>query len=95
MTVDANSYSERIRRKLTEGLTPDRLDVTDQSHLHEGHAGARPEGETHFHVLVVSERFADLNRVARQRLVYGLLAAELAEHVHALSITALAPSEAA
>lgn len=95
MTVDANSYSERIRRKLTEGLMPSRLDVTDQSHMHEGHAGARPEGETHFHVLVVSERFTDLNRVARQRLVYGLLAAELAEHVHALSITALAPSEAA
>lgn len=94
MAAQATHYGERIRRKLTEGLGPARLEVTDQSHQHAGHAGAHPQGETHFHVLVVSERFAGLGRVARQRLVYGLLADELAERVHALSITAMAPDEA-
>jgi BolA family transcriptional regulator, general stress-responsive regulator len=88
-----SGYGERIHDKLTAALAPVRLEVTDQSHLHAGHAGARPEGETHFHVLVVSERFTGLGRVDRQRLVYAAVADELAEHVHALSISALDPCE--
>lgn len=95
MTGSKSSYGARIRQKLSAALAPVQLEVTDQSHLHAGHAGARPEGETHFHVLVVSDRFTGLNRVARQRLVYDALAEELAEHVHALSIGAHAPDDAA
>ena len=82
-----------IRRKLSERLAPTRLDIIDESHRHAGHAGARPEGETHFAVTIVAAAFAGLNRVARQRLVYELLADELATRVHALSLTTLAPGE--
>jgi BolA protein len=82
-----------IRRKLVERLTPTRLDISDDSHRHAGHAGARPEGETHFSVTIVSPAFAGLSRVARQRLVYRLLADELATHVHALSLTTRTPEE--
>jgi BolA family transcriptional regulator, general stress-responsive regulator len=87
------TVAETIRRKLTERLAPIRLDIVDESHRHAGHAGARPEGETHFAVTVVAAAFAGLNRVARQRLVYGILADELATRVHALSLTTLAPDE--
>ena len=55
---------------------------------------AREGGESHFHVTAVSQRFAGLNRVARQRLVYGALADELAGPIHALSLTLRAPDEA-
>jgi len=82
-----------IRRKLSERLAPTRLDIIDESHRHAGHAGARPEGETHFAVTIVAAAFAGLNRVARQRLIYELLADELATRVHALSLTTLAPGE--
>jgi BolA protein len=85
--------ADTIRRKLTERLAPTRLDVIDESHRHAGHAGARPEGETHFAVTIVAAAFAGLNRVARQRLVYDILADELATRVHALSLTTLAPDE--
>jgi BolA protein len=95
MTAAATPYADRIRTKLTAALQPARLEVTDQSHLHAGHAGSRPEGETHFHVMVVSDRFTGLSRVARQRMVYQILADELAERVHALSISACAPGEEA
>lgn len=88
-------YADRIRRKLTDGLAPERLDVVDESGRHAGHAGADPEGETHFHVTVVSPAFAGLTRVARQRMVYDLLAQEMAERVHALGLTTLTPEEAA
>ena len=86
-------YKDRITQNLTKALAPTQLDVIDQSHMHEGHAGHRPEGETHFKVIVVSSKFVGLNRVARQRLIHDALRLELEEWVHALSITAKAPDE--
>ncbi len=85
--------ADTIRAKLSEGLKPTRLDIVDESHRHAGHAGARPEGESHFQVAIVSAAFAGQSRVARQRLVYGLLAAELKSDIHALSLTTLTPEE--
>jgi BolA protein len=82
-----------IERKLTDAFAPARLAVIDESHRHAGHAGARPEGETHFRVELVSAAFAGQSRVARQRLVYAALADELRTHVHALQLTTLAPGE--
>lgn len=87
------TVADTIRDKLTARFAPARLDVIDESHRHAGHAGARPEGETHFTVTIVSAAFAGLGRVARQRLVYEALAAELANRVHALSVTARTPDE--
>jgi len=87
------SVAETIRHKLTERFAPARLAIVDESHRHAGHAGARPEGETHFAVTITSAVFAGLGRVARQRLVYDALKQELAASVHALSLTTLAPDE--
>ena len=87
------SVADSIHRKLTEGLSPTRLVVEDDSHRHAGHAGARPGGESHFNVTVESGAFAGLNPVDRQRLVYRLLADELAGPVHALSLTLAIPAE--
>ena len=87
------SVAGTMRQKLTDRLAPLRLDIVDELHRHAGHAGARPEGETHFAVTIVSAAFAGLGRVARQRLVYQILADELATRVHALALTTLAPGE--
>ena len=85
--------ADQIRRKLTEALSPVDLDVIDESGRHAGHAGARPEGETHFRVRIVSRDFAGMNRIARQRRMYEILADELRTRVHALSIDAKTPEE--
>ena len=87
------SVAATIRRKLTDRFAPIRLDVEDESHRHIGHEGARPGGETHFAVTIVSAAFLGHSRVARQRLVYQALAEELATRIHALSLTTLAPEE--
>ncbi|MGH7046723.1 MAG: BolA family protein [Stellaceae bacterium] len=87
------SVADTIRDKLTRRFAPQRLEIIDESHRHAGHAGARPEGETHFAVTIVSGAFSGQSRVARQRLVYQTLAEELATRVHALSLTTLAPDE--
>lgn len=87
------SVAQRIRERLEAGLAPLSLSITDDSHRHLGHAGARPEGETHFRVEVVSASFAGKNRVERQRMVYALLAAELSTAIHALQLKTLAPGE--
>ena len=85
--------ADRIRAKLAQALVPSRLAVRDESHRHAGHAGARPEGETHFHVEIAAAVFAGKSRIARQRLIYQVLAEELAGPVHALSLIALTPEE--
>jgi BolA family transcriptional regulator, general stress-responsive regulator len=85
---------DRIAAKLTQGLHPDRLDIVDESGLHKGHPGAREGGESHFRVHIVAESFAGKSRVARHRMVYDLLAEELATGVHALAVHAFAPGEA-
>jgi BolA protein len=84
-----------LRAKLSAAFAPIRLDVVDESHRHAGHAGARPEGETHFRVEIVAAAFAGKNRVERQRLVYAVLAEELRDRVHALQLTTKTPEEAA
>ncbi len=91
------SVADTMRRKLTERFAPSRLDITDDSARHVGHAGhpggAGQGGETHFSVVIVSAAFVGLGRVARQRLVYETLAAELAGGVHALALATTAPDE--
>ncbi|HXQ52546.1 MAG TPA: BolA family protein [Stellaceae bacterium] len=87
------SMAERIRAKLEAGLKPARIEIIDDSHRHQGHAGARPGGETHFRVEIVAASFAGLSRIERQRSVYALLADEMAERVHALQLVTMAPGE--
>ena len=86
--------SERIEAALQE-LQPSTLTVEDQSALHQGHGGWRDGGETHFDVVVVATVFRGQSRLARHRMVNGLLAPLMEERVHALALRALTPEEAA
>ena len=95
MTDASTPLAHLIETRLTEALHPSALRVTNDSHLHAGHMGDDGTGESHFSVFVESERFAGLNRVARQRLVNQALADLLSTRIHALAIKARAPGEAA
>ena len=82
------SQIEETKRRLFAG----HLEVIDESHLHAGHTGARPEGETHFRVIVVTRRLR-VSRLERQRRVMDVLSDELSGPVHALAIRARTPDE--
>ena len=84
---------DNITKKLREAFSPESLDVIDESHLHEGHSGHRPAGETHFRVHIVSAGFEGKSRIERHRMINAVLALELAGSVHALAIKAHAPGE--
>ena len=86
--------ADRLRDRLQQGFSPERIDIVDDSSKHAGHAGAREGGESHFTVTIVSPAFEGLSRVERQRRVYAALSEELAGPVHALSLKALTPGEA-
>ena len=92
MSVE-KTIKHTITNKLREAFSPESLEVSDESHLHEGHAGHRPGGETHFRVYIVSQAFRGKSRIERHRMINAALAAELAESVHALAIHAQAPGE--
>lgn len=85
------SVKDTIEARLSDTFAPISLEVIDESHLHAGHAGARPGGETHFRVRIVSAAFAGLTRLERHRRVNEALAEELAGPVHALAVHADAP----
>jgi BolA family transcriptional regulator, general stress-responsive regulator len=89
--------ADTIRDKLTAAFAPSILVIKDDSASHAGHSGATrddgSQGETHFTVRIVSEQFAGLSRVVRQRRVYEVLSQEMSGPVHALSLTALSPAE--
>jgi BolA protein len=82
-----------ITRKLIETFAPESLNVVDESDQHKGHAGHRPEGETHFRVYIVAEAFRGKSRIDRHRMINSTLVVELATGVHALAIHAKAPGE--
>ena len=82
-----------ITEKLTGAFTPTSLRVEDESHQHEGHAGHRPGGQTHFRVYIVAEAFRGKSRIERHRMINATLADELEGGVHALAIHAKSPEE--
>ncbi|MBK8544642.1 MAG: BolA family transcriptional regulator [Caulobacteraceae bacterium] len=80
------SRAERIETQLRERFSPVHFVLTDQSASHAGHAGARPGGETHYHLAMQAAAFEGLSRVARQRLVYDTLREEFDTGLHALTL---------
>jgi BolA protein len=85
--------ADLISRKLTEAFAPQSLKVEDESHRHEGHAGSRPGGQTHYRVYIVSDAFKGKTRLERHRMINAALASELSGGIHALAIHAAAPGE--
>lgn len=81
-----------IEQLLRSAFAPSELLVKDQSHLHEGHAGAR-EGKGHFDVKIVSERFAGRSKIERHRMVYDALGPYMQSDIHALRIRAISPRD--
>lgn len=88
------SVADSIRDKLTASFSPAHLELVDESALHAGHAGARPEGESHFRLMIVAEQFNGRGRLERQRMIYHALGDLMSTDIHALSIKALTPDEA-
>ncbi|MFZ5833972.1 MAG: BolA family protein [Pseudomonadota bacterium] len=85
--------AEIIHTRLQQALAPASLEIVDESHRHEGHSGAKPSGETHFNVTIVSVAFEGKTRVARHRMVFEILQDLMDKPVHALALRTLTPAE--
>ncbi len=88
----SNDRVAMIEQLLAAAFEPIEMLVKDQSHLHAGHVGAR-SGKGHFNVKIVSDKFAGHNRITRHRMVYEALGSFIDSDIHALSITAISPSD--
>lgn len=80
---------ESIERKIAETLTPAHLEVINESHMH----NVPPGSESHFKLVIVADAFDGVSRVRRQQQVHGILAKELQDDIHALSMQTMTPSE--
>jgi stress-induced morphogen len=92
---EMQSRAARLEAVLGKTFSPTLLRIEDESARHAGHAGAQPGGETHYNVLLVSDTFRGMGRVARSRAVHTVLEVEFAAGLHALSLTLRTPDEAA
>lgn len=88
------TVADDIRSRLEQALAPLHLDIADESAKHAGHAGARPEGETHFRVTVTADAFAGKSRIDRHRMVTAALGDLMDNPIHALALTTRTPEEA-
>ena len=89
------SVRDAIVRKLSQKFAPTHLEVLDESDRHQGHAGWREGGETHFRVKIATRQFAGMTRLAQHRAVMETLDAELKDRVHALAIEVIDPDRSA
>ena len=86
MAIEAAALEARLR----EALEATHVEVVDESHLHAGHVGAR-DGGGHYRAVIVSERFAGLNRVKAQQVVYAAVDDWMGGEIHALSMKTFTP----
>ena len=85
---------ESVLRERLANLTPLRLELVDESAKHAGHEGAKSGGR-HYRLLIISTEFFGKSTLLRHRLIYDTLGELMRSKIHALSIQALAPGEAA
>jgi BolA protein len=91
--MTSSPTAEKLQERLQEALSPTQLEVIDESHLHDGHAGANGSGYgTHFRVRIRAAVFAGKSPVTRHRLVYDALQDFMAQGLHALAIEAQVPA---
>lgn len=94
MTDQSLTIAARMTKKIQNALSPERLEVINESHLHAGHQESFDgTGETHFRIRIISDAFSGMPRLQRHRIINDLLEAELKETVHALAIEPTAPGE--
>lgn len=82
----ATSRRDEIIEILNHKFSPQYLEVIDESHKHAGHAGARPEGQTHYRIKISASHFDGMSRVAQHRTVMSVLDAQFKSGLHALAI---------
>lgn len=82
---------ERIEQRLAV-LTPDSVELIDDSDRHAGHEGAKGGGG-HFELIIVSPQFEGKSSQARHRMIHAALGDMLSREIHALSIKAYTPDE--
>ena len=83
------TVQQSIQTKIAAALAPSHLEVVNESHMH----SVPPGSESHFRVVVVSDRFEGLPLVRRHQTVNRILERELEDGLHALSMQTLTGAE--
>ncbi len=87
------SRVEKIESRLQQTLSPEKLEIIDDSHSHAGHAGSKQHGGGHFFATIVSPLFEGKNLVQRHQLVYTALGDLMQTDIHAFSMKVYSPQE--
>jgi BolA protein len=78
--------SDRLYHLIEKKLQPEKLDIVDESHLHQGHSGWQEGGQTHYRVVIKASTLNGLSRIAQHRAINDAVKQEFASGLHALAI---------
>ena len=73
-------------RAALERLSPEHLDVINESAKHAGHAGDDGSGESHWRVVIKASSLSDMSRIARHRAIHDAIGKDVMGRIHALAI---------
>jgi len=86
---------DAIKTKLEKEFLPGKVEITNESYKHQGHAGYGAGGESHFGLAIISNKFNGKTRLERTRMVYKILDEEIKGPIHAITfLKAQTPEEA-
>ena len=83
--MDINELIAIVKKKLTDQINIERIEVEDKSFLHKNHAGNQ-EGRYHLKIILSSNELKILSRIESNKKIYKILDNELKEHIHSIQI---------
>ena len=83
--MDINELIAIVKKKLTDQIDIESIQIEDKSFLHKNHAGNQ-EGRYHLKIILISSELKVLNRIESNKRVYKILDKELKEHIHSIQI---------
>ena len=83
--MDINELIAIVKKKLTDQIDIERIEIEDKSFLHKNHAGNQ-EGRYHLKIILNSNELKLLNRIESNKRIYKILDKELKEYIHSIQI---------
>ncbi len=83
--MDINNLIAIVKKKLTDEILIEKIDIEDKSFLHRNHAGQQ-EGKFHLKLIIRSNKLKNLNRIESYKRIYKILDKEMKDYIHSLQI---------
>ena len=83
--MNINNLIAIIKKKLTDSIVIEKIEIEDKSFLHKNHLGHQ-EGRFHLKIIIKSNELKNFSRIESNKKIYKILHKEMKEYIHSLQI---------